>query len=83
MAATYDNYCGMTELSYAPAALRSDFEQGAKVSGFRAGVMAAQIETESHWRVGVEPIRALRVLHSLPMRHGTPSTTVSVTAVMF
>ena len=54
MAATYDNYCGMTELSYAPAALQSDFEQGAKVSGFRAGVMAAQIETESHWRVGVE-----------------------------
>lgn len=53
LAATYDNYCGMTELSYAPAALRSDFEQGAKVSGFRAGVMAAQIETESHWRVGV------------------------------
>ena len=54
LAATYDNYCGMTELSYAPAALQSDFEQGAKVSGFRAGVMAAQIETESHWRVGVE-----------------------------
>lgn len=30
LAATYDNYCGMTELSYAPAALQSDFEQGAK-----------------------------------------------------
>ena len=25
LAATYDDYCGMTELSYAPAALRSDF----------------------------------------------------------
>lgn len=54
LAATYDDYCGMTELSYAPAALRSDFEEGSKVSGFRPGVMAAQIETESHWRVGVE-----------------------------
>ena len=43
----------MTELSYAPAALRSDFEEGSKVSGFRPGVLAAQIETESHWRVGV------------------------------
>ena len=43
----------MTELSYAPTALRSDFEEGSKVSGFRPGVMAAQIETESHWRVGV------------------------------
>lgn len=53
LAATYDDYCGMTELSYAPAALRSDFEEGSKVSGFRPGVMAAQIETESHWRVGV------------------------------
>lgn len=82
MAATYDNYCGMTELSYAPAALRSDFEQGAKVSGFRAGVMAAQIETESHWRVGVVSSQGAKgILHSLPMRRGTPSTTVSVTAV--
>ena len=53
LAATYDDYCGMTELSYAPAALRTDFEEGSKVSGFRPGVMAAQIETESHWRVGV------------------------------
>ena len=53
LAATYDDYCGMTELSYAPAALRSDFEEGSKVAGFRPGVMAAQIETESHWRVGV------------------------------
>lgn len=52
LAATYDDYCGMTELSYAPAALRSDFEEGSKVSGFRPGVVAAQIETESHWRVG-------------------------------
>jgi len=42
----------MTELSYAPAALRSDFEEGSKVAGFRPGVLAAQIETESHWRVG-------------------------------
>ena len=35
LAATYDNYCGMTELSYAPAALQSDFEQGlrCRVSG--------------------------------------------------
>ena len=54
LAATYDDYCGMTELSYAPAALRSDFEEGSKGSGFRPGVLAAQIETESHWRVGVE-----------------------------
>ena len=61
LAATYDNYCGMTELSYAPAALQSDFEQGAKVSGFRAGVMAAQIETESHWRVGVESHQGAKV----------------------
>lgn len=53
LAATYDDYCGMTELSYAPAALRSDFEEGSKVAGFRPGVLAAQIETESHWRVGV------------------------------
>lgn len=53
LAATYDDYCGMPELSYAPAALRSDFEEGSKVAGFRPGVLAAQIETESHWRVGV------------------------------
>lgn len=53
LAATYDDYCGMTELSYAPAALRPDFEEGSKVAGFRPGVLAAQIETESHWRVGV------------------------------
>ena len=52
LAATYDDYCGMTELSYAPA-LRPDFEEGSKVAGFRPGVLAAQIETESHWRVGV------------------------------
>ena len=53
LAATYEDYCGMTELSYAPTALRPDFEEGSKVAGFRPGVLAAQIETESHWRVGV------------------------------
>ena len=33
LAATYDDYCGMTELSYAPAALRSDFEAQARYLG--------------------------------------------------
>lgn len=53
LAATYDSYCGMTDLVYAPTEVRDDLRAASEESGVRTGVLAAQLETESHWRVGV------------------------------
>lgn len=49
LSATYQDYCGQTELTYAPAELRDEIEAAAQVAGFRAGLLAAQLETESGW----------------------------------
>lgn len=48
---THDDYCGMTDLAYAPSEIVDDLEAASQVSGFRSGVLAAQLETESHWVV--------------------------------
>lgn len=53
LASTYESYCGLTDLTYAPTEVRDDLEAAAKEAGLRPGVLAAQLETESHWRVGV------------------------------
>lgn len=50
LAATYNTYCHSTDLSYAPAEVREDLERGATVAGYRPGILAAQLEAESHWR---------------------------------
>ena len=83
LAATYDDYCGMTELSYAPAALRSDFEEGSKVAGFRPGVLAAQIETESHWRVGVVSHQGAKGIAQFTDDAWSGGHSASAMAVMF
>ncbi|MGV3103868.1 lytic transglycosylase domain-containing protein [Rothia sp. 32237D007AR] len=49
LSATYEDYCGQTDLTYAPPQLWDDIEAAAEVSGFRAGLLAAQLETESGW----------------------------------
>ncbi|MDO4897707.1 MAG: lytic transglycosylase domain-containing protein [Rothia sp. (in: high G+C Gram-positive bacteria)] len=49
LSATYQDYCGQTDLTFAPTELRDDIEAAAKVAGMRPGVLAAQLETESHW----------------------------------
>ena len=51
LSATYEDYCGRTDLTYAPTELRDDIERAAEVAGFRPGVLAAQLETESDWRL--------------------------------
>lgn len=51
LAATYDNYCHVTELTYAPDEVLGDLERGSAVAGYRSGILAAQLETESHWQV--------------------------------
>ncbi len=53
LAVTYEDYCGMTDLAYAPAEVRDDLQRASEESGVRTGVLASQLETESHWRVGV------------------------------
>lgn len=53
LAATYEDYCGMTDLAYAPAEVRDELQRASEESGVRTGVLASQLETESHWRVGV------------------------------
>lgn len=53
LAATHDSYCGMTDLGYAPVEVRDSLRSAADEAGFRPGVLAAQLETESHWRSGV------------------------------
>lgn len=50
LSATYEDYCGQTDLTFAPTELRDDIEAAAQVAGMRPGVLAAQLETESHWR---------------------------------
>lgn len=50
LSATYEDYCGQTDLTFAPTDLRDDIEAAAQVAGMRPGVLAAQLETESHWR---------------------------------
>mgnify|MGYP000844441097 FL=1 len=52
LAATYDEYCQVTDLTYAPAEVREDLLRGASATGYRPGILAAQLETESHWQVG-------------------------------
>lgn len=54
LSATYEDYCGQTDLTYAPTELRDDIEAAAQVSGFRAGLLAAQLETESGWVTAAE-----------------------------
>lgn len=49
LAETYPDYCGQTELTYAPTELRDDLEAAAQVAGFSPGLLAAQLETESAW----------------------------------
>lgn len=51
LAKTYDDYCGMTDLTYAPSEITADLEAAADVAGFRPGILAAQLETESRWSV--------------------------------
>ena len=51
LAATHTEHCAPDELTYAPAEVRADIEQAARVSGFRPGLIAAQLEVESGWRV--------------------------------
>lgn len=51
--ATYEDYCGQTDLTYAPAELRDSIELASEESGYRPGVIASQLETESGWRSGV------------------------------
>ncbi len=50
---SYEDYCGQTDLAYAPAEVHGAIDDAAARSGFRAGVIAAQLETESHWRTDV------------------------------
>lgn len=50
---TYPDYCGQTDLTYAPAEVRDAIELASEESGYRPGIIAAQLETESHWRAGV------------------------------
>ena len=52
LAATYDEYCQVTDLTYAPAEVREALLRGASATGYRPGILAAQLETESHWQVG-------------------------------
>lgn len=47
LSATYEDYCGQTDLTFAPTELRDDIEAAAQVAGMRPGVLAAQLETES------------------------------------
>lgn len=54
LSATYKDYCGQTDLAYAPPELHDDIQAAADASGFRAGVLAAQLETESGWVTGAE-----------------------------
>lgn len=49
LSATYEDYCGMTDLTFAPAELHDDIRAAAEVAGMRPGVLAAQLETESSW----------------------------------
>ena len=49
LSATYPDYCGQTDLTYAPTELRDDIQAAAQVAGFPAGLLAAQLETESDW----------------------------------
>lgn len=51
LSATYEDYCGKTDLAYAPTELRDDLQKASEVSGFRAGVLAAQLEIESDWHL--------------------------------
>ncbi|MDO5750463.1 MAG: lytic transglycosylase domain-containing protein [Rothia sp. (in: high G+C Gram-positive bacteria)] len=51
LAATHTEHCAPDELFYAPSQVRADIEQAARVSGFRPGLIAAQLEVESGWRV--------------------------------
>lgn len=53
LAQTHDEYCGMTDLAYAPSEVTDALQEASEVAGFRPGVLAAQLETESHWRVDV------------------------------
>lgn len=48
---TYNDYCGMTDLTYAPVEVTDSLKAAAETSGFRPGILAAQLETESHWRL--------------------------------
>ena len=50
LSATYEDYCGQTDLTFAPTELRDEIEAAAQVAGMRPGVLAAQLETESQWR---------------------------------
>lgn len=50
LANTYESYCGQTDLTYAPSSVRGDLTNAAQEANFRPGVLAAQLETESHWR---------------------------------
>lgn len=49
LSATYEDYCGQTDLTFAPTQLHDDIMAAAGVAGMRPGVLAAQLETESHW----------------------------------
>ena len=51
LAATYDDYCGMTDLTYAPEEVHEDLRKAGQAANIRPGVIAAQLETESHWRI--------------------------------
>ncbi|MFW0179721.1 transglycosylase SLT domain-containing protein [Rothia sp. P7208] len=51
LAATYTDYCGETDLTYAPVVIHEDLKRASEESGIRTGFLAAQLETESHWRV--------------------------------
>ena len=51
LAATYDDYCGMTDLTYAPEEVHEDLRKAGQTANIRPGVIAAQLETESHWRI--------------------------------
>ncbi|MBM7052095.1 lytic transglycosylase domain-containing protein [Rothia sp. ZJ1223] len=52
LAATYNSYCGMTDLAYAPTEVHDNLRAASTESGVRTGILAAQLETESRWRVG-------------------------------
>lgn len=49
---TYEDYCGQTDLTYAPNEVRDALELASEESGFRTGIIASQVETESDWRTG-------------------------------
>lgn len=49
---TYEDYCGRTDLTYAPNEVRDAIELASEESGFRTGIIASQVETESDWRTG-------------------------------